>query len=132
MDNNKIKELINNNKKVLFILGLEAKNSMLKDIEIFIKENFGVTKEEFDKKIGKQKREDIYPILEKEFENEIRFVYINSNEIKELYFFEEIEKEMFCLPTNVFVKDGKSLQIKHGYDTNYLEFKNILNEFKIL
>lgn len=129
MSNEELLNVINTNKKVVIVLGLEVelKNPL---IDEFIKANFKVSTEQFKKNLGFEDRETFFPILEKEFNDFFPFIFIKESEIEKLPFLNPIIDEIFSLPTNLFIKNREILPIKYGSYNTYSEFKKILEEFK--
>lgn len=127
MNNKDLLDIINNNEKVLIVLGLEIKNNSL--IKDFVENEIGVDLQIFKNKLNIENRSVFYPILEKELENKIKFIYLNVNEIENIDFLNNIKDELFCMPTNIFVKNGIIQPIKYGFDQNYKRFKDFLENF---
>ena len=96
----------------------------------FIKENFNITREEFRKKMGFEDRTKFYPILEKEFERDFPFLYLNIKQIRRVPIFQKIKNDICLTPVNIFIKNNEILPMKYGKDRNYNEFKEILEDFK--
>lgn len=131
MNNEKLLKIIKENPKVLIVLGIDYQAKGVKeDIEKFIKENFNKTHEEFNKSMNLEKKINFYPVLANEFKNDFPFLFISVEEMEKMKFFKKIKREFFCMPTNIFIKNGEILPIKYGYDRNYNDFKIYLEEFK--
>lgn len=130
MNNEELLNVINTNKKVVIILGLEVKNNLL--IDDFIKANFKVSEEQLKQNLGFENRETFFPILEKEFNDFFPFIFIKEREIEKLPFLKPIINEIFSLPTILFIKSGEIQPIKYGYYNTYSQFKEVLEEFKYM
>ena len=131
MNEREISNFIKDNNKVVVIIGLEFKDdNFIKQLECFIKENFNITREEFRKKMGFEDRTKFYPILEKEFERDFPFLYLNIKQIRRVPIFQKIKNDICLTPVNIFIKNNEILPIKYGKDRNYNEFKEILEDFK--
>ena len=131
MNEREISNFIKDNNKVVVIIGLEFKDdNFIKQSECFIKENFNITREEFRKKMGFEDRTKFYPILEKEFERDFPFLYLNIKQIRRVPIFQKIKNDICLTPVNIFIKNNEILPIKYDKDRKYNEFKEILEDFK--